>query len=273
MEDHMKPKGIYRLFIASFLLFSILACSGTFAAAFPTATNPVPTETAIILPPSATPTPPATLSSVSLHEENTNPNYEVKAQLPTLDGNTDARVVNFNTAMLNLVSKEINAFKKNVSELSPAANSVSPGSFLDVTYALTLQKGDLWSFKFDFSGYSAGAAHPYLYSITVNYDLGQGRQLALSELFLPNSNYLEVISNYCVAQLGKRDIGFEGFSQGAGPTLENYRNWNITRDGLMITFDEYQVAPYAAGPQTVVIPYSELQAVINPTGPLAGITP
>ncbi len=262
----MKPNSIYKLIIASFMLFSVLACNGTFTAAFPTATNPVPTETAVILPPSATPTPPATLSSVSLHEENKNPNYEVKAQVPTLDGNTDARVVNFNTAMLNLVNKEINAFKKNVSQLPPS--SVSPGSFLDVTYALTLQKGDLWSFKFGFSGYSAGAAHPYLYSITVNYDLGQGRQLALSELFLPNSNYLEVISNYCIAQLSKRDIGFEGFSQGAGPTLENYRNWNITRDGLMITFDEYQVAAYAAGPQTVVVPYGELQAVINPQGQL-----
>jgi hypothetical protein len=41
----------------------------------------------------------------------------------------------------------------------------------------------------------------------------------------------------------------------------------------MITFDEYQVAPYAAGAQTVVIPYRELQTVIAPAGPLAGITP
>ncbi len=267
----MKPKSISRLILASFMLFSILACSGTFAAAFPTATNPAPTATEIILPASATPTPPATLSSVSLHEENKNPAYEVKAQVPTLDGNTDARVVNFNTAMLNLVNKEINAFKENVSQLPPS--SVSPGSFLDVSYALTLQKGDLWSLKFNFSGYAAGAAHPYLYSITVNYDLGQGRQLLLSDLFLPNSDYLKTISNYCIAQLSKRDIGFDGFSQGAEPTSENYRNWNITRDGLMITFDEYQVAPYAAGPQTIVVPYSELQAATDPAGPLAGITP
>jgi hypothetical protein len=56
------------------------------------------------------------------------------------------------------------------------------------------------------------------------------------------------------------------------PTPENYRNWNIATDGLMITFDEYQVAAYAAGPQTVVVPYSELQAVIDPASPLTGIT-
>jgi hypothetical protein len=36
---------------------------------------------------------------------------------------------------------------------------------------------------------------------------------------------------------------------------------------LAITFDEYQVAPYAAGPQTVVVPFSELTNLLNPEGP------
>jgi hypothetical protein len=54
--------------------------------------------------------------------------------------------------------------------------------------------------------------------------------------------------------------------------VENYRNWNITPDGLMITFDEYQVAPYAAGPQTVTVPYSELRGLINPEGVLKQFT-
>ncbi len=265
----MKPNGIYRLIMAGFMLFSLLACSGTFATAFPTQTNLAPTGTVPAPPSPVPPTPGVILSSVSLHEENQNPTYEIKAQVPTLDGNTDARVINFNTAMLNLVNTEVNKFKKNVSELPPS--SVSPGSFLDVTYALMLQHNDLWSFKFNFSGYSAGAAHPYLYSITVNYDLRQGKELALSDLFLANSNYLEVISKYCSAELGKRDIGFDAFAQGAAPTPENYRNWNVTADGLMITFDEYQVAAYAAGPQTVVVPYGELLAGIDPQGLLAGL--
>lgn len=101
----------------------------------------------------------------------------------------------------------------------------------------------MWSFKFDFHFYSDGAAHPGSYSITLNYDLGQGRELALADLFLPNSNHLETIANYCKAQLSK-ELFFEGpFVDGANPTLENYRDWNITADGLLITFGEYQVAP------------------------------
>ena len=139
-------------------------------------------------------------------------------------------------------------------------------------YTLISQMADIWSIKLDFSFYSDGAAHPGLYSLTVNYDLAQGKELALGDLFLPNSNYLEAISNYCIAELSKQPFFDSAFQEGAQPTLENYRNWNITKDGLMITFDEYQVAPYAAGPQTVVVPYSTLQTVINPQGPLGKIS-
>lgn len=144
------------------------------------------------------------------------------------------------------------------------------GSTLNVTYTLLSQIGDLWSFKFDFDFYSDGAAHPGLNSKTLSYDLSEGTELALADLFRPNSNYLEAIANYCIAELSKQPF-FEGpFADGAQPTSENYRNWNIGPDGIIITFDEYQVAPYAAGPQTVTVPYSELQSLIDPQGPLGG---
>jgi hypothetical protein len=118
-------------------------------------------------------------------------------------------------------------------------------------------------------GYADGAAHPFHYSLTVNYDLEQGRKLSLGDLFAEETGYLKVISSYCLAELSKRDIGFYGgFERGAEPTLDNYRNWSITNEGLMITFDEYQVAPYAAGAQTITVPYSELSTFINVQGPL-----
>jgi hypothetical protein len=43
----------------------------------------------------------------------------------------------------------------------------------------------------------------------------------------------------------------------------------ITKKGLWITFDPYQVAAYAAGPQTVLVPYSALKDIIKPDGPVA----
>lgn len=254
----------YMLLFLSIALLGILACN---------ALVPVPSATPSLVPPTATSISLAekvVLSSVSLRETNQIPAYAINAEIPTLQGSTDARVVTFNMEMTKLVHGEIDSFKKNSSKLPNDPTFAS--SFFDVIYTLMLQSGDIWGLKLDFSGYASGAAHPYHYSVTVNYDLGQGKELALSDLFLPNSNYLEAISSYCIMELSKRDIAFDMFSEGAAPTPENYRNWNITADGLMITFDEYQVAPYAAGPQTVIVPYGVLQPMIDPLGPLGKLS-
>ena len=259
----MKINTISTLFSVSFILFILLACNALAPMATPTI---VPTP----VPPTATTVPllsqQVILVPQALNETNQTPPFTITAQTPQLTGSDDPRVTAFNVRLNELVSKEVNTFRQ--SFLQNTAPSVTNGSFLDVTYSLLSQMGDVWSFKFDFHFYSDGAAHPGRYTITLNYDLGQGRELALADLFLPNTNYLEVISKDCIAELSKQPF-FEGpFAEGAQPTPENYRNWNITNDGLLITFDEYQVAPYAAGPQTVVVPYRELQGMLNPQGPL-----
>ena len=114
---------------------------------------------------------------------------------------------------------------------------------------------------------------PALTTRSVTYDLEAGSDVRLAQLFLPGSDYFEEIADYCIAQLKSRDIGFELFSDGALPLAENYGNWNITVDGLLINFDEYQVAAYAAGPQAVSDPYTKLQTVIDPNGLLAAFLP
>ena len=261
----MKPNNFYKIFIISLALFIILACN---------ALAPVPTVTPSAIPLTITPvvliSQQVTLVPQAANETNQTPPFTITSQTPQLAGSDDPRVMTFNQRLNELVTKEVDIWRQ--SFLQNTAPTVNNGSTLDVTYTLLSQIDDLWSFKFDFSFYADGAAHPGLNSLTLNYDLGQGKELALADLFLPNANYLEAISKYCIAELSKQPF-FDGpFSEGAQPTLENYRNWNITPDGLMITFDEYQVAPYAAGPQKVLVPYNELQAVINPQGPLGKLT-
>ena len=124
--------------------------------------------------------------------------------------------------------------------------------------------------------YYQGAAHPNSYSEVVNYDLKNGKQLKLSDAFKPGSKYLQVISSYCIQDLKKQakakgpDSMLEdsAIQSGAGPTLKNYESWTITKKGLGINFDSYQVAPYAAGPQFVMVPFSAIKEHLNPDGPL-----
>ena len=269
----MKSKShnvLMTLGVTAFLL-SIMACN-IFA---PPITLPPVTVVPSSIPVTETSAPlisqQVTLVSNSSEETNQTPPFTIKVQVPQLDGSDDPRLAAFNSQMNELIAKEVDTWRQ--SFLQNTAPIVTNGSFLEVTPTLISQVADLWSFKIDFHFYSDGAAHPGTYSITFNYDLAQGRKLELGELFLPNSNYLEVIANYCKAELSQQPF-FEGpFAEGANPTPENYRNWNITADGLMITFNEYQVAPYAAGPQVVQVPIEQLLQVADPNGPLKVILP
>src|SRR5215208_1170807 len=263
--DNMKPNNFYQLSVAILTLFVILACN---------ALAPIPTATPSPVPPPLTPalllSQQVTLISQPYTETNQTPPFTITSQTPQLTGSDDPRLAAFNQRLTTLVSSEVDIFRQ--SFLQNTAPVVNNGSSLDVTYKLVSQTNDIWSFKFDVSFYADGAAHPGLNSVTLNYDLGQGKELTLADLFLPGSNYLDAISAYCIAELSKQPF-FDGpFSEGAQPTPENYRNWNIALDGLMITFDEYQVAPYAAGPQTVVVPYNVLQTLVNPHGAIGKLT-
>ena len=261
---------------SSVALLAVLACNASF-----TVLNPTPTP--ILATPESelpTPTPVATfapsvsqqvmLVSVPFSETDPGgdfPTYTITSQTPQLTGSDDPRVAAFNQRLTDLIATEVDTWRQSFRQLP--VTPLSNGSSLDVKYMLVSQIGDLLSFKFDFAFYADTAAHPGLNSLTMNYDLAQGRELALGDLFLVNSNYLETISSYCIAELSKQPFADPVFLEGASPTTENYRNWNITPDGLQVTFDTYQVAPGAAGPQAVLMPWSQLSAQVDPRGPLA----
>jgi hypothetical protein len=255
-----------------FLLASMLACGGT--PSLPTMSSTLslpPTQTS---QPTQTPVPlwqQVRMVSVARNETSEKPAFTLKAQIPTLQGSEDQRVTNFNNEMALLTQEEIAKFKDNAAQLQPVPGL--SGSSYDQQYKLISLPGNLVSLKFQIMIYIQGAAHPGTHMRTVTYDLEAGDDVTLAELFLPGSDYLERIANYCIAQLSARGIGTESSSKGAKPILENYGNWNVTANGLLITFDEYQVAAYALGPQEVIVPYSDLQTVINPDGSLAGYLP
>jgi hypothetical protein len=264
-----RTRGIITGFGLGTLLASVLACGSS--ATLPQATDTprmLPTQTSL---PTLTPVPLyklVSLTSVPQNETSQAPIYSVKAQIPALQGSDDARVKDFNNGSTLLTQEEIAKFKDNVVQVQPVPGAT--GSSYDQEYRLLSPPGNLFSLKFQIRIYIQGAAHPGTHTRTVNYDLEAGKNLTLSDLFLPGSDYLERIANYCITQLRTRNIDFESFSSGANAIPENYGNWNITADGLLITFDEYQVAPYAAGAQEVVVPYSELHSVIDPHGPISG---
>jgi len=234
---------------------------------FPTDT-PIPPETPSVTPPPLSQS--VTITPERVEESGQAPNYTITAVTPLLAGAEDPRVEAFNTLSRDTVQSIVNEFTASL-KYQPETPLTS-GSFIDTNYEVLSPPGDILSLRYIVVGYGDGAAHPYHFTRTLTFDIERGEVVRLEDLFLPNTNPLQVISDYCKAELYQRDIAFDSFITGADPTEENYRNWNLTADGLYITFDEYQVAAYAAGAQTVLVPYSQLTSILDPSGPVSKIT-
>jgi len=209
-----------------------------------------------------------------IRENNKEGKYTVNVEYPQIEG--DSRFDAFNQQARSMINKDIAAFKSaegNPGEEETDLADEAQTSTLDVGYNVRLATDDLISVEFSENQYSRGAAHGSNFTVVLNYDVKNKKKLALADLFQPKSNYLSVISAYCIKDLQdqskKNDMLMEDqIKEGAAPRADNYAAWTITRKGLWITFDPYQVAAYAAGPQHVLVLYSALKSIIKPDGPV-----
>lgn len=203
---------------------------------------------------------------------------DLTAEYPELTGG--ANVAGFNQIVKARVTKEIADFKKQMLALSAADLKMLPegmNNYIEISYNIEYADNDLISVSFLESNFTGGA-HPNYNYFTITYDLKNGKELKLSELFKPGAKYLQTVSAYAIQDLQSRKapdsnenmgLAQDMFAEGATPKAENYQNWNITKKGLMFTFDPYQVGPYAAGSQSVIVPYARLKEIVKTDGALA----
>jgi hypothetical protein len=194
-------------------------------------------------------------------ERSDDPPFSVDADVPYLEG-PEPRVQPFNRSVEKLIQGEIERFR-------PQEGMAVPESSLDITFQIRFAREGLISLLFEVFRVHVGAAHPVSHSRVLNFDLRQGKPLSLSSLFRPESGYLRAIAVYAMNEL-EGQAALQPYTdrawleKGAGPRMENYRNWTLTPEGLEITFDPYQVAAYVAGSQTVLIPWEILKGLIRP---------
>jgi peptidoglycan-N-acetylglucosamine deacetylase len=212
-----------------------------------------------------------------IRENNKEGKYTVNVEYPQIEG--DSRFDGFNQQARSMVTRDVAAFKAGETESLEEGNDLpdeTQTSTLDIGYNIRFATDDLISVEFFESQYERGAAHGSSITVVLNYDVKNRTKLALADLFQPKSNFLNVISSYCVNDLKTQsktnDMLMEDqIKEGAGPRADNYGAWTITRKGLWITFDAYQVAAYAAGPQHVLVPYSALKSIVKPDGPIGNL--
>jgi len=125
------------------------------------------------------------------------------------------------------------------------------------------------SIENDFNGH--GAAHPGESSVQLNWMLKEHRALRVADVFKAGTNWAATIEARCMASI-KTDVGADyedylGKAKFAGALygiVQKPTNWQLTPQGLTIVFQDYEVEPHAARPGNVTVPWSALQAYLNP---------
>ena len=219
-------------------------------------------------------------------------NFNLYIHAPAIEPEISSAAVSFNREVQTLVEMEVDEVQTWLGD-TPVEG---PGGFEQIRYLVTsapgweagvnssvyfegsgemsgeqatLQAGgEILSVLFEVISYTGGA-HPGSIHRVLNYDLAARKPLSLGDLFKAEADFLGMIHAYCVEALRQRpEMVFPEFEQYLAPVAEHYRVWSLSPQGILITFEEYHVAPYAAGPQQVLVPFSVLENILDPSGPL-----
>lgn len=204
------------------------------------------------------------------------PRIVIKSVYPQLESNAaDEGIDAFNQNVTELINDKINQYKQQVLENQETQKNlqhtkIKNDLYLDYdTSFIQSGKTPIISIRFSVQGYIDGMAHPYHHHFVLNYDLKNNEPIELNELFDPGSDYLTLLSDFTRSVLFERLADKQMIAEGTAPKPDNFKNWNIKPNGLLITFDEYQVAPYINGAQTVLVPYAFLKEILADDSPIA----
>ncbi len=112
-------------------------------------------------------------------------------------------------------------------------------------------------FKYQYSG----GAHGISQLNYITLDLENNQIIQLKDLFKSNVNYISVINKVITAQLIKRQAEGEVFFIGPGGfnSIKEDQNFYIDSHGnIIIVFNVYEIAPYAAGAVEVPLSITDL---------------
>lgn len=174
------------------------------------------------------------------------------------------------SVMLGYINQERDGFWANLGgDMLPEFFGSGPWT-MDIKYETFHHSPSLVSVLFTTYAYTGGA-HGGSYFRTFTFDLTNESMYSLDGLFRMDLSPREILAPIVRASLETTladfpdfiESGTEPYPEGY-PEVDNYANWVLTSDALVIYFPEYQVAPYVAGPQMVSIPLTDLADVLNP---------
>jgi len=220
--------------------------------------------------------------------------YTVEASYIQVSEGPGAEARKFiNTHLESDVSSIVSGFERNYAGNPPEKDM--PANELSISMKEVTNNDRILSIDSTIYTYEGGA-HGSCGIATYNFDVKTGCNISFRDLFnLEDASIsdarlfidhagerknrwkevLTAISDYCIEDLKKQwnndtsSYDEEWLKSGAGPKEENFNSFNLTEEGLLVHFGQYQVNCYADGMRDVKIPYEALEKYLDPKGPLA----
>jgi|GEM_PF-1650496 len=179
----------------------------------------------------------------------------------------------FNQKIESLVNEKVSGFRKTAeANWKARMETAKPGTeppksppfYLSISWSPTQLNAQYISFVIRLEAYEGGAnARQEIFAF--NYDVKNEKEISVDDLLGDYDNYLGKLSFYAIDYLmekligevnGNTDIMRNMIIQGAGPRLENFRNFTFTDRTLNLFYSKAHVAPGYLGEQVVHAPMS-----------------
>jgi hypothetical protein len=182
------------------------------------------------------------------------------------EGILGAAASGVNQHVVRYVTDAIQRFIEAAADLTPTPSS--PSWYLQSSFSVSIIRGALISIRFALTSYTGGM-HGAHWTEPFNAWTRPVRAFGIDEIFTDPAAGTGALSNYAITRLLDPAEGGGGRAEhwvreGAGPDAKNFRSFNLTSRGILLTFDEYQVGSYAEGASEVHVPYDEISELLVP---------
>ncbi len=132
--------------------------------------------------------------------------------------------------------------------------------YIDVDYKVKFRTKRLISIGYEHNSYLGGAHGLYGY-FYLNIDLKKGKALQLNDLFTDTDKFKAIFYKYFMGKLMNESDSSADILMTQEPELPH--EFCLVPEGIMLHYNVYEIASYARGDITLLIPYHEVSSILR----------
>ena len=171
---------------------------------------------------------------------------------------------NINDEITNSIMKFFNDSQKQAKEYNDALPEVENKFVANVDFDVKKNSDNILSILIKYYKY-AGGAHGYYENVAYNIDIRNGNIITIDNLFKEGSDYKNIINEEIrnqIEELIKLDEQNKGVYE--FKSIEDKQKFYIQDDNIVVYFDLYDIAPYAAGIPEFIINVNKIDHILKP---------